>query len=39
MVDDSQSGGGTFSSIGGEPKLLVQYGSATVRAPIAAPGN
>jgi hypothetical protein len=38
MVDDSQ-GGGTFSSIGGDAKLMVQYGSATVRAPIAAPGN
>lgn len=38
MVNDAQSAGSN-SSIGGSPKLSLQYGTATVRAPIAAPSN
>jgi Tfp pilus assembly protein PilW len=34
MVDDAQSAG-----VGGEQKLMVQYGTATIRAPLPAPSN
>ncbi|HVT88408.1 MAG TPA: hypothetical protein VHD56_06115 [Tepidisphaeraceae bacterium] len=36
MVDDRASSG---SAVGGSGQLMVQYGSATVRAPIAQPNN
>lgn len=38
MVDDTQTSS-SHSAVGGEPKLIVQYGTATIRAPIAAPNN
>lgn len=37
MRDDSQSDAAGSSAVGGEAKLLVQYGTASVRAPLAQP--
>jgi hypothetical protein len=39
MVDDSQAAIANSRAVGGEPKLMVEYGTATVRAPIATPTN
>jgi prepilin-type N-terminal cleavage/methylation domain-containing protein len=38
MTDDSQPAS-VGSAIGGTTKLMIEYGSATVRAPLAAPSN
>jgi hypothetical protein len=37
-VDDTQTSSAN-SAVGGQPKLIVYYGTATVRAPISAPAN
>jgi len=39
MTNQSQTNVATFSAVGGEPKLMVQYGTITLRSPIAAPNN
>jgi Tfp pilus assembly major pilin PilA len=39
MVDDARPNGGHGGVIGGGGQVTVEYGGATVRAPIAAPSN
>jgi hypothetical protein len=39
MKDDSQTASGNGGGVGGAGELLVQYGGASVRAPVAPPAN